>query len=71
MPLHVWKLYFTDIVQPLIDYGCVISENCGHNLLMNVHKMMKQYVRVIVNVKERRQISNSCDTVSCSRMVVN
>ena len=27
-------------VQPLIDYGCVISENCGHNWLMNVRKVM-------------------------------
>ena len=57
MPLHARKLYFSGMVQPLIDYGCVIWGSCGHSLLMNVHKMMKQYARVILNVKDRRQIS--------------
>ena len=57
MPLHARKLYFSGMVQPLIDYGCVIWGSCGHSLLMNVHKMMKQYARVILNEKDRRQIS--------------
>ena len=34
------KLYFTGMIQPLIDYGCVIWGNCEHILLMNVHKRM-------------------------------
>jgi len=38
-----WKLYFTGMGRPLIVNGCVIWGNCGHCLLMNVHKMMKQY----------------------------
>lgn len=57
MPLRARKLYFSGMVQPLIDYGCVIWGNCGHVLLSNVHKMMKQYARVILNVKDRRQVS--------------
>ena len=56
MPLHARKLYFSGMVQPLIEYGCVIWGSCGHSFLMNVHKMMKQYARVILNVKDRRQI---------------
>ena len=59
MPLHAHKLSAllcsTVIVQPLIDHGFVIWGNCGHSLLMNVHKMMK---RVIMKVKDRRQISH-------------
>ena len=57
MPLHARKLYFSGMVQPLIDYGCVIWGNCWHSLLMNVHKMMKQYARIILNVEDRRHIS--------------
>ena len=51
------KLYFSGMVQPLIDYGCVIWGSCGHVLLFNVHKMMKQYARVILNVKDNREVS--------------
>ena len=43
MPIRARKLYFSGMVQPLIDYGCVIWGSCGHVLLLNVHKMMKQY----------------------------
>ena len=54
---HARKLYFTQMVQLIIDYGCVIWGSCGQSLLMNVHKMMKQYARIILNVKNKRQIS--------------
>ena len=36
---------------------CVIWGSCGHVLLLNVHKMMKQYARVILNVKDKREVS--------------
>ena len=49
-------LYFTEMVQPIIDYGCVIWGSCGQSLLMNVHKMMKQYARIILNVKDKRRV---------------
>jgi len=52
MSLYARKLYFTGMVQPLIDYACVIWGSCGHSLLMNVLKI-KQYARVIFNVKDR------------------
>ena len=42
MPIGARKLYLLGMVQPLIDYGCVIWGSCGHVLLLNVHKMMKQ-----------------------------
>ena len=57
MPIRARKLYFSGMVQPLIDYGCVIWGSCGHVLLLNVHKMMKQYARVILNVKAKREVS--------------
>ena len=57
MPIRARKLYFSGMVQPLIDYGCVIWGSCGHVLLLNVHKMMKQYARVILNVKDKREVS--------------
>ena len=47
------------MILPLIDYGCVIWESCGHSLLMKVHKMMKQYARVVLNVKDRRHVSTA------------
>ena len=50
-------LYFTEVLQPIIDYGCVIWGSCGQSLLMNAHKMMKQYARIILNVKDKRQVS--------------
>ena len=49
-------LYFTEVVQPIIDYGCVIWGSCGQSLLMNAHKMMKQYARIILNVKDKRRV---------------
>ena len=57
MPLHARKLYFTGIVQTIIDYGCMVWDSCGQSLLMNFHKMMKQYACIILNVKYKRQIS--------------
>ena len=65
MPIHARKLYFSGMVQPLIDYGCVIWGSCGHVLLFNVNKMMKQYARVILNVKDKREVS----TVTLFRML--
>ena len=57
MPLHARKLYFTGMVQPIIDYGCVIWGSCGQSLFMNVHKIMKQYARILLKVKDKRQVS--------------
>ena len=48
--------HVTGMVQPIIDYGCVIWGSCGQSLLMNVHIIMKQYARIILNVKEKRQV---------------
>ena len=35
------------LVQRIIDYGC------GQPLLMNVHKIMKRYAHIILNVKQQ------------------
>ena len=51
MPIRAGKLYFSGMVQPLIDNGCMIWGRCGHVMLLNVHNMMKQYARVILNVR--------------------
>ena len=45
------------MVQPIIDYGCVIWASWGQSLLMNVHKIMKQHARIILSVKDKRQVS--------------
>ena len=57
MPIRARKLYFSGMVQPLIDYGCMIWGSWGYDLLFNVHKMMKEYARVILNVKDKREVS--------------
>ena len=57
MPPHARKLYFKGMVQRIIDYGCVIWGSCSQSLLMNVDKIMKQYTRIILNVKDKPQVS--------------
>ena len=57
MPLFARNQYFSGMVQPVIDYGCVIRDSCGQVLHMSVHQMMKQYPRIILNVKDRRHVS--------------
>ena len=59
MLIHARKLYFSGMVQSLIDYEWVICDSCGrvHILQSNVHKMIKHYARVILNEKDKRQVS--------------
>ena len=59
------RLYlFNQVEQTVIDYGCVIWDSCGKALFMNVLKMMMQYARIILNVKDRRQVSTG--TLFCT-----
>ena len=45
------------MIQRLIDYRCVIWGSYGDGFLMKVDEMMKQFARVILNVKDRGQSS--------------
>ncbi len=58
IPLSIRKQYFSDLVQPVMDYGCVIWGNCKRDLLIKVHKMMKMYARSILDIKDKRQSSS-------------
>ena len=44
------------MVQLIIDYEYVIWSSCGQSLLMNVHKIMKQYAHIILNVQDKQQV---------------
>ncbi len=59
MPLSIRKHSILSVlVQPVIDYGCVIWGNCSRDLLIKVHKMMKMYARSIFDIKDKRQSSS-------------
>ncbi len=58
MPLSIRKQYVSGLVQPVLDYGCVIWGNCNRYLHIKVHKMMNMYARSILDVKDKRQSSS-------------
>ena len=51
LPNDARRKYFSGLVQPLIDYGCIIWGNCSKDSLLQVHKIMKQYARSILDIK--------------------
>ncbi len=53
LPQKCREAYFSGLVQPLIDYGCVVWGNCSKELLLKVHKCMKMYARSILNIKDK------------------
>ncbi len=57
MPLSVSKQYSASLVQPAMDFECVMWGNCCRDLLVKVHKMMKMYARSILDIKNERQSS--------------
>ncbi len=67
MPLSITKQYFSDLVQPVMDYLCVIWGNCIRDLLIKVHKMMKMYARSILDIKDKWHSSSVklLQTVGC------
>ncbi len=56
MPAFVKKQYFDRLVQPIIDYGCVIWGSGSHDLLLKVHKTAKMYARSMVDIRDKRLI---------------
>ncbi len=56
MTLSIRKQYFSGLLQPVMDYGCVIWGDCSRDLLTKVHKM-KLYARSIIDIKYKRQSS--------------
>ncbi len=56
MPAFVRKQYFDGLVQPVIDYGCVIWGSGSHDLPLKVHKMVKMYARSMMDIRDKRLI---------------
>ncbi len=56
MSAFVRKQYFDGLVQPVIDYGCVIWGSGSHDLLLKVYKTVKMYTRSMMDIKEKRLI---------------
>ncbi len=50
--------YFNGLVQPLIDFNCVVWGNCRKELLLKVHKAMKMFGRSILDVKKAKDRSS-------------
>ena len=55
LPLKARKSFYTGLVQPLIDYGCIVWGNCRKELLLKIHVMMKRFARSILDVRDVRQ----------------
>ncbi len=56
MPAFVRKQYFDGLVQPVIDYGCVIWGSGSHDLLLKVLKTVKMYARSVMDIRDKRLI---------------
>lgn len=42
--------FYNGLIQPLIDYGCVVWGNCARKSLLKVHKLMKKCARSILDI---------------------
>ncbi len=56
MPAFVRNQCFEGLVQPVIDYGCVIWGSCSHDLLLKIHKTVKIYARPMMDIRDKRLI---------------
>ncbi len=56
MPAFVRKQYFDGLVQPVIDYGCVIWGSGSHDLLLKVHITVTLYTRSMIDIRDNRLI---------------
>ncbi len=56
MPAFIRKQYCDELVQPVIDYGCVIWGSCSHDLLLKLHKTVKMYTRSMLDIRDKRLI---------------
>ena len=52
------KEYFNGLVQPIIDYNCVVWGNCSRKCLITIHKTMKRFGRSILEVRKCTDISS-------------
>ncbi len=56
MPAFVRKQYFDVLVQPFIDYECVIWGSDSHDLLLKVHNTVKMHARSMMDIRDKRLI---------------
>ena len=42
--------YYNGLIQPIIDYGCVVWGNCSRQLMLKVHRVMKSCARSILDI---------------------
>ena len=50
LPLKARTDFFNGLIQPLIDYGCVVWGNCARKSLTKIHRLMKKCARSILDV---------------------
>ncbi len=61
LPLQSRIDFYNGLIQPIIDYGCVVWGNCRRELLLRIHKAMKMCARSIYDVYDYREVSSSLE----------
>ena len=57
LPLSARKAYYNSLVQPIVDYCCVVWGNCAKKELQKIHKLQKQFGRYIMDIIDARSVS--------------
>ncbi len=58
LPLQSRIDFYNGLIQPIINYRCVIWGNCRRELLLRVHKAMKMCGRSTYDVYDYREVSS-------------
>ncbi len=48
--------YYNGLIQPVLDYGCVVWGNCGRQLMLRVHRLMKSCARSIMDIYDYTEV---------------
>ena len=59
LPFHARMTFYNALVQPLSDYCCTVWGNCSDQNLERLHKVTKQFLRAILDVKKASDISSA------------
>ena len=54
LPLGARIRFYEGLVQPIIDYGCVIWGNTTKENLKRIHRLMKMFARSILDIKKAK-----------------
>lgn len=59
LPQKCRENYYSGLVQPLIDYGCIVWGSCTKEHLKKVHRTMKMFARSILNIKKKDSVPST------------